>query len=92
MRAGFIWDQSRVEKLRTLEQLPAIQALYVALPFHEYRTVRFRALYAECSRFYYLGTSRVGSGLNEVNIPTSGPTMMPSRDRRNGVFEQRNRP
>jgi hypothetical protein len=31
-------------------------------------------------------------GLDESNIPTSGPTGMPSRDRRNGVFEQRNRP
>jgi hypothetical protein len=31
-------------------------------------------------------------GLNEGNIPTSGPTGTPSRDRRKGVFEQRNRP
>jgi hypothetical protein len=31
-------------------------------------------------------------GLDESNISTSGPTSTPSRDRRNGVFEQRNRP
>jgi hypothetical protein len=31
-------------------------------------------------------------GLDESNIPTSGPTGTPSRDRRYGVFEQRNRP
>jgi hypothetical protein len=31
-------------------------------------------------------------GLDESNIPTSGPTGTPSRDRRNGVFEQGNRP
>jgi hypothetical protein len=30
-------------------------------------------------------------GLDESNIPTSGPTGTPSRDRRNGVVEQRNR-
>jgi hypothetical protein len=31
-------------------------------------------------------------GLDESNIPTSGPTGTPSRDRSNGVFEQGNRP
>jgi predicted secreted protein len=31
-------------------------------------------------------------GLDESNIPTSGPTGTPSRDRRYRVFEQGNRP